>query len=141
SIVFSIGGNTDGYFFKIVTPCGDYHSDTSEIFTCNFPNNWNVSGPDSFFVDEDDSVTIVRKNTPCLDGPPLPGTSIYWQYSPNGSDWKMYLDSAVDTLRFSASACQDGHYFRMVYAQNCFVDTLYSPYSRVFVNKTNLSDL
>jgi len=143
SIEYSLGHYSYEYFFRISTPCGYYHSDTALIHSCysENPDDWTVTMPDTTYITEDSSVEFITHYDQCNGGPPIAGSYVYWQYSNNESDWFTINDTCGDTLRFTASYCENGFYYRMVYHETCTDEDRSSPIGRLFVTRTNFAKL
>ncbi len=143
SIVYELGHYSSEYFFQIETPCGNYYSDTALLYAC-YPENsshWTITLPDTTYAAEDSLVQLITHYNHCNDGPPLKGSYVYWQYSNNGTAWHTINDTCGDTLRFVASSCENGLYYRMVYHEPCFEEDRYSPVGRLFVTQSNFAKL
>lgn len=142
SIVFMLGHFSKAYFFKIVTPCGDYHSDTARLYSCVDYAQWNVSFGDTINTFEGQDITLIGSYIACDPGPELEDSYTYWEKSVNGVEWISLENINQDTLRFTSSYCDNGHLYRMVYFLPCQGGTkINSPAVRMVVPQTNFADL
>jgi len=140
SVVYTPDATTDSFFFRMVTSCGYYDSDTAKRFPCN-STSWTVSSPDTMYTTEDSSVQMIAHLDLCSGGPVLNGAYTYWQHSANGTNWYLLNDTCGDTLRFRASSCDNGLYYRMAFHTPCQPSDLYSPVIRLYVTQTNFAKL